>query len=1097
MVQLRTTGPVLPPVPVGAPAAGVQPTQATQATQAVEARVDPREASGKLLALRDKAVKALEAGDGAAAAQAIVEGQRLAEQAAASTSDPKLKAAFADARLAFEQVARQAVSASPPPPAEAPPEAKPPEKRNKGIFGFIGGLLDQGGALLEKAARVVTYPLTLLGKGVDFIKEPIGKALGGLKSAIDDSIGQIPVLGSAVRFTTGLASSVVGIVDGLVTAVTHPVDTVKGLGSMLWTISGLIPGPKMLYDVAVHGKSPLESWKDSASGTLEVGKAMFSGAIEDIKAGNYAGAVGRLTGDVGSLFLGGAGAARAAAWAGKYGRVGAIGAKAITTLGRVVTVDAKLMEVGAMGAGKLAGRLAKLPAAERLAAKLGKVEKAMAADAKALKGSGHADDLARAERTVAKAEAAAGKVDDVAKPAHAPAGALTHADELLGPAARPQYVAPKYLENAKGRTFDQLALPQVDGTYKTYKNVTLESVNGHVRFKTPEGMQYVSETSVDRLLYHPDNAKLIDALRTPQPKALMALHDQHFATLEIPRGDGSITKLTDAKIPFVDDHFIYVYDGAGQGYRLPHDRMARMLDNPNNAALANALEAKQAWQRPHIDLPDTHVGGVALQPRTAGWHGTRANADVVIPTSYGGTRGAVDGAIKGISADGKLVVFAETTGEGAARIAKELTPAEVFKHNPVMLNGYPWGTSKSGFKLALGDFDAATQAFKTITPGADGKWTYTNKTVPLADVMRNARPFTDLPMMKVTPDVRIIPYDEIGISVGEGSGFKIRSRQDMHNVQRWYEGHMKANAGVFDSLKANQKFVDGVRNWSGLDEAAKVEVLKQAVEEFARQNGFPAPEFKIVDSFPDGRSGQFNPARRGKGTLDQPPGTIEIRRDLLKGNPADLLDTAVHEAAHGRQWHAIEQFKAGVLDPASADHFFASQFKDSWDQISSAGADHYQGYRNNLIEQDAWSAGTDFGRRVAADPRFMPVKPAGVARVADWAKVAEPVRVPGSNMAGKLERFVDGHVQILDATGTRKMFKVEALLEANPQLFDHLDFGHLPDGAPVKLSWYDPKTQHFGVWAFDQANGQWIKAPHKFSLADVLGDAGVFDKLKW
>ncbi len=1057
MVQIRHTSPVLPP----APAAPAPAPALSQAAQAGEPRVDPREASARLLGLRDNAVKALQKGDGAGLAQAIVEGQRLAEQAAAATSDPRLKAAFLDARRAFDEVGRQAVAASPAPPPPPPAAAKPPEKRNKGLFGFIGGLLDQGGALLEKGARFVTAPLGWLGKGIDFIKEPIGKALGGLKSAIDASLGQIPVLGQAVRFTTGLAASVVGIVDGLVTAVTHPVDTIKGLGGMLWTISGLIPGPKMLYDVAVHGKSPLESLQDSASGTLEVGKAMFAGAIEDIKAGNYAGALGRVTGDVGSLFLGGAGAARAAAWAGKYGRVGAVGAKAITQLGRVVTVDAKLIELGASGAGKLAGRLAKLPAAEQLAAKLGKVEKAVAA------------------------------------PAHAPAGALTHADDLLGPAARPQYVAPKYLENAKGRTFEQLALPQVDGTYKTYKNVTLESVDGHVRFKTPEGMQYVSETSVDRLLYHPENVKLIDALRTPDPKALTAVHDAQFKTLEIPRGDGSVTRLTDARIPFVDDRFVYVYDGAGQGYRLPHDRLQRLIENPNNAALAEALEARKAWQRPHVEIPDTHVSGVALQPRTAGWHGLRLDGDVVMPTKAGGARGALDGRIKGVSSDGKLVVYSEIDGPNPIRVAKELTPAEVFQHNPLMLNGYPWGTSRSGYKLALGDFDVATQAFKTITQGPDGKWIYTARTVPLDDVMRNARPFTDLPMRKITPDVRVIPYDEIGISVGEGSGFKISSRQDMYNVQRWYDGHMKANAAVFDTLKTNQRFIDGVRNWSGLDEAGKVELLKQAVDEFARQNGFPAPEFKIVDAFPDGRSGQFNPARRGPGTFDRPPGAIEIRRDLLNGNPADLLDTAIHEAAHGRQWHAIERFKAGVLDPASADHFFASQFKDSWDQISSAGKDHYQGYRNNLIEQDAWSAGTDFGRRIAADPRFMPVKPAGVARVADWAKLAEPVRVPGTNMAGKLERFVDGHVQIRDAAGARKMFKVEALLEANPQLFDHLDFGHLPDGAPVKLSWYDPKTQHFGIWAFDQTNGQWIKAPHKFSLADVLASSGAFDKLRW
>lgn len=1083
MVQIRNTGPVLPPTPVAPPPTGAPAVQAPQA--ASERRIDVREASGRLMALRDASVAALQRGDGEAAARAIVEGQQLADAAAASTNDPQLKAAFLDAKKAFAEVEARAVQAAPP-PAEPPADEKPPEKRNKGMFGFIGGLLDAAGSWIEKGARVVTFPLTLLGKGVDFIKEPLGKALGGLKSAIDDSIGQIPVIGQAVRFTTGLTASVVGIVDGLVTAVTHPVDTVKGLGSMLWTISGLVPGPKMLYDVAVHGKSPLESWQDSASGTLEVGKAMFAGAIEDVKAGNYAGALGRLTGDVGSLFLGGAGAARAAAWAGKYGRVGAIGAKAITTLGRVVTVDAKLMELGAAGAGKLAGRLAKLPAAERLAAKLGKAEKALAADAKALKGGGHVDDLARAERTVAQA------------PAHAPAGAkLAHADELLGPAARPQYAAPKYLENAKGRTFEQLALPQVDGTYKTFKNITLESVDGHVAFRTPEGMQYVNETGVDRLLYHPENVKLIESLRAPEPRALMAVHDQRFASLEIPRGDGTFTTIKDAKIAYADGNMVYLYDGSGQAWRLKADRMQRLIEHPGNAPLAQALEAKNAWRKPNVEIPDAVVNGVTLRPRAAGWHGTGLGKEIQVPTSFAGPAGTVDGAIKGISADGKLVVGAEITGPNAAAIAKELAPGEFFKHNPAAMTGYPWGTSKSGFELALGAFDEATQSFKTITRGPDGAWHEVNKVVALDDVMRNARPFTDLPMVKVTPDVRIIPYDDIGISVGEGSGFKISSRNDMYNVQRWYDGHMRTNASVFDALKSNQRFVDGVRNWHGLSEANKVELLKHAVEEYARQNGIPTPRFEIVDKFPDGRSGQFLPADRGVGRLNEAPGAIQLRRDLLKGNPADLLDTAIHEAAHGRQWHAIERFRLGKLDPSTAEHFFAAQFSDSWNKIGSAGADHYQGYRNNLIEQDAWSAGTDFGRRVAADPRFMPVKPTRVAPTLDWFKLKDPVRVPGTNSPGVLERFTGGHVQILEANGVRRVWQVEDLLAANPQLFNHLDFGVLPDGAPVKLAGYDPHTGHFGVWAFDQAHGQWIKAPHKFPLQDVLQASGVLEKLRW
>ncbi|MDB5101220.1 MAG: hypothetical protein JWM80_5641, partial [Cyanobacteria bacterium RYN_339] len=181
-------------------------------------------------------------------------------------------------------------------------------KEHKGPFGFLGKALDFGGKLLEKAGHVVFFPLELAGKVLDPVRKAVGGVLGGLRSVIDNTIGKIPVIGQAVRFTTGLANSVVGLVDGALQGVTHPVELIKGLGSMLWTASAFLPpflNARTLYDAAVNGENPMESMKGAMGEGGAILKGFFQNALDDIKQGNWAGALGQVTGDIGSFFVSG------------------------------------------------------------------------------------------------------------------------------------------------------------------------------------------------------------------------------------------------------------------------------------------------------------------------------------------------------------------------------------------------------------------------------------------------------------------------------------------------------------------------------------------------------------------------------------------------------------------------------------------------------------------------------------------------------------------------------------------------------------------------------------------------------------------------
>lgn len=372
--QAASTGPIAPAPPAPVPPAPVSSADANATAERAQA------ALAQLQKAQDTLRQALEKNDLPAARRALQDGLK----AAGAQQDGPYGATFKAAREAFEQVGSQLDAAA----AKPAPAPKP---KKKGLFGFIGDALGKVGNAIGGAVDFVFKPVR---NAVEKVLKPVGDMLSGLKKTIDNTLGKIPILGSAVRFTTGLAASVGGIVTGVGQAILNPVATVKGLGTLAWNLMPP-PVPKMLYDVLVNGKTPAESLKDQGQNLLGFGKAMFSGALSDIKDGNYAGALGRLTGDIGSFAVGGVGAARAASWAGKLGRfekVAQVGIKALSA-------DQVLIEGAVKGARALKGA----GKAEAIAADAGKAVgkgEALAHDAAKLDGA--------ATATARAAEAPAG-----------------------------------------------------------------------------------------------------------------------------------------------------------------------------------------------------------------------------------------------------------------------------------------------------------------------------------------------------------------------------------------------------------------------------------------------------------------------------------------------------------------------------------------------------------------------------------------------------------------------------------------------------------------------------------------------------------------
>jgi hypothetical protein len=129
------------------------------------------------------------------------------------------------------------------------------------------------------------------------------------------------------------------------------VELIKGLGSMLWTASAFLPpflNARTMYDMAVNGQSPMESMKGAMGEGGAILKGFFQNALDDIKQGNWAGALGQVTGDIGSFFVSGgaAGAGKVAATGGKVAEL-SMAAKAakLAEAAKATEVGMKAMKV--------------------------------------------------------------------------------------------------------------------------------------------------------------------------------------------------------------------------------------------------------------------------------------------------------------------------------------------------------------------------------------------------------------------------------------------------------------------------------------------------------------------------------------------------------------------------------------------------------------------------------------------------------------------------------------------------------------------------------------------------------------------------------
>lgn len=362
MAQAQASTPITSPTPVP-PAAPSQsiitPTQVAPPPAAIEN-------AKKLISLRDQVMAALKAGDAAKASDLAQQGRDLAKAMADGEPDPTTKKQLQQAQAGFQQMIDQLGSVK----AQAAQQAQH-KSSGGGIFGFLGGVAHAIGSVAKSALNIVCSPLELVGKVLDPIRNTFMKAFDGVRSAIDNSIGKIPVLGSVVRFGTGLAAGAVGIVNGAVQAVTHPVQTITGVANLAWNLSGLIPfGPKMLWDMGVNGESPMQSWQQGLQAGVGTVTGIFGGAIQDAMHGNIAGALGQATADVGSFFVG-AGAAKGAAVAGDIGDAGKVGIAANLAarggmVGRIGSAAVRAEGLAGAVAGKVGAAASHLPGAARV-----------------------------------------------------------------------------------------------------------------------------------------------------------------------------------------------------------------------------------------------------------------------------------------------------------------------------------------------------------------------------------------------------------------------------------------------------------------------------------------------------------------------------------------------------------------------------------------------------------------------------------------------------------------------------------------------------------------------------------------------------------
>jgi hypothetical protein len=232
---------------------------------------------------------------------------------------------------------------APNPPTQTKPQAAQPEKKQEkgGVEGWVSKQLDW----YEKSRDDVNQILVDKVKGI-----PVLEQAAQSYKWFDNQQAQL---------SSGFVKGGAALVVGVVTMVSNPVQTAKGLFAMAEHVpmmNGLMPNPMKLvhglYDITVNKEDAKtvayrvfdtkQSMQEDAQFWKTVGSAFIAPYKESIDKGRYSEAAGRGIFDIGSLFIG-AGEANAAV---KGGSVAGKVAETANVAGRIERVAGVTNAIG-------------------------------------------------------------------------------------------------------------------------------------------------------------------------------------------------------------------------------------------------------------------------------------------------------------------------------------------------------------------------------------------------------------------------------------------------------------------------------------------------------------------------------------------------------------------------------------------------------------------------------------------------------------------------------------------------------------------------------------------------------------------------------
>lgn len=168
----------------------------------------------------------------------------------------------------------------------------PTQRRLSAELAVPGRVLDRG--VVAQASEVVDDVLA----PIDHFHDRIGSELKEAADGIEARTAKVPVLAQAVQFLRGAASALVATVEGTYQMVRHPVETARGL----WTMLSHVPlSPPWVYRAVSEG--PKATIAGDGVFWKAVGQGMLEPYRQDWQAGRYFAAAGRAAAEIGMLYL--------------------------------------------------------------------------------------------------------------------------------------------------------------------------------------------------------------------------------------------------------------------------------------------------------------------------------------------------------------------------------------------------------------------------------------------------------------------------------------------------------------------------------------------------------------------------------------------------------------------------------------------------------------------------------------------------------------------------------------------------------------------------------------------------------------------------